>query len=183
LLDDKNRAVETYIAYAEYMYEKLSGIYAEKEASVRHNLEKAINEIFESIFGGDFYLTLDEKYNVRVDARTEIEFGDNVEASTSQSISVIFAFIAGIIILARAAEDGSENLISSEPYPLVMDAPLSAFDTKRIKTVCTTLPQIAEQVIIFIKDTDGILAEEHMGGKIGVRKEFRKKSTFQTEII
>lgn len=48
-----------------------------------------------------------------------------------------------------------------------MDAPLSAFDKKRIKNVCETLPRIAEQIVIFIKDTDGDIAEENMGNKIG----------------
>lgn len=183
LLDAKNRTIETHIAYAEYMYNQLNETYSKKETEVRNNLEKAINQIFESIFGGDFYLSLDEKYNVRVNARTEIEFGDNIETSTSQSISVIFAFIAGIIKLARESEVDAGNLISSEAYPLVMDAPLSSFDKKRIKTVCTTLPQIAEQVIVFIKDTDGELAEKHMGNKIGISKEFVKKNQFQTDII
>lgn len=84
---------------------------------------------------------------------------------TAQSISVIFAFITGIIKMARDnrnATDEDAQLLSSEPYPLVMDAPLSAFDKRRIKTVCQALPETAEQVIIFIKDTDGELAEEHI---------------------
>ena len=110
----------------------------------------------------------------------------SVETSTAQSISVIFAFIAGIIKLAREnrnATSENEQLLSSEPYPLVMDAPLSAFDKRRIKTVCTALPEVAEQVIIFIKDTDGDLAEEHMGDKIGSRHRFDKLNEFETKLV
>ena len=55
----------------------------------------------------------------------------------------------------------------TDGYPLVMDAPLSAFDKTRIHNICDTIPAIAQQVIIFIKDTDGEVAEEHMGNKIG----------------
>lgn len=40
------------------------------------------------------------------------------------------------------------RMLESEPYPLVMDAPLSAFDKKRIASVCKALPDVAEQVII-----------------------------------
>jgi DNA sulfur modification protein DndD len=82
----------------------------------------------------------------------------------------------------NSASDEQADLLSSEPYPLVMDAPLSAFDTHRIKNVCEILPNIAEQVIIFIKDTDGDLAEKHLGSKIGKRYSFAKKNELETVI-
>lgn len=74
-----------------------------------------------------------------------------METSTAQSISVIFAFIAGIIKMARENKNTTSEelrMLESEPYPLVMDAPLSAFDKKRIASVCKALPDVAEQVII-----------------------------------
>ena len=83
----------------------------------------------------------------------------------------------------RNASDNDAKLLSSEPYPLVMDAPLSAFDKRRIKTVCETLPKTAEQVIIFIKDTDGELAEDYMGDKIGSRHRFDKLNEFETVLV
>ena len=43
-----------------------------------------------------------------------------------------------------------------------------------------TLPNIAEQVIIFIKDTDGEIAEEYLSDKIGAKYEFDKKSETET---
>lgn len=100
------------------------------------------------------------------------------DTSTAQSISIIFAFIAGVIKVARESKD--DNDLATEAYPLVMDAPLSAFDKRRIKTVCDTLPNIAEQVIIFIKDTDGEIAEEYLSDKIGAKYEFDKKSETET---
>lgn len=57
-----------------------------------------------------------------------------------------FCLITGIIKMARDnrnASDDDAKLLSSEPYPLVMDAPLSAFDKRRIKTVCEALPNTA----------------------------------------
>ena len=64
-----------------------------------------------------------------------------------------------------------------------MDAPLSAFDKRRIQTVCEVLPNTAEQVVIFIKDTDGEIAEQHLGDKIGCRHSFNKKNEFETELV
>ena len=83
----------------------------------------------------------------------------------------------------RNATDADAQLLSSEPYPLVMDAPLSAFDKRRIRTICKALPETAEQVIIFIKDTDGDLAEEYMGDRIGSRHRFDKINEFETQLV
>ena len=107
----------------------------------------------------------------------------DIETSTAQSISVIFAFISGIIKMARERQNaGEDQLIQTEAYPLVMDAPLSAFDKRRIKTVCETLPSVAEQVIIFIKDTDGDIANEYMKAKVGAQYNFEKISEFETRL-
>ena len=37
--------------------------------------------------------------------------------------------------------------------------------------------------IIFITDTDGELAEENMGSRVGIRYMFDKKNEFETELV
>ncbi len=184
LLDDKNRKIEIYKAYAERIYYELNETYSTSEEKVRNELEENINDIFKKIYDGGLSLSINFKYHISVSVN---DYDGYVETSTAQSISVIFAFIMAIIRMARknnrAAEDEDSQLMTSEPYPLVMDAPLSTFDKRRIQTVCETLPEIAEQVIIFIKDTDGELAENFMGDKIGSRHHFEKKNEFETTIV
>ena len=183
LLDDNNKKIEIYKAYAERIYKELQEVYATSEGEIRDRLQTTINDIFKQIYEGGLYLTIDEKYHISVYAT---DYDGDVETSTAQSISVIFAFITGIIKMARDnrnATDENAQLLSSEPYPLVMDAPISAFDKRRIKTVCEALPETAEQVIIFIKDTDGELAEDYMGNRIGSRHHFDKKNEFETVLV
>ena len=113
---------------------------------------------------------------------------DELEKNTAQNYAVIFAFISGIISLAKRNQAEINQLFERESdesfdgYPLVMDAPLSAFDKTRIKNICETIPGIAQQVIIFIKDTDGEVAEEHMSSKIGKQYLINAISQTQTEI-
>lgn len=186
LRDEKNRKIEVYKAYAQYLYDEINKVYKQNETIIREKLETTINEIFKNIYEGGLSLTIDEKYNIQVIVDDFQGINFDVETSTAQSISVIFAFISGIIKMAREnseSTDSDTKMLESEPYPLVMDAPLSAFDKRRIKTVCNALPQIAEQVIIFIKDTDGEIAEEYMSHKIGYRYSFDKKNEFETLII
>lgn len=183
LLDEKNRKTQLYLTYAKEIYNELETVYSTSEEEIRKRLQDTINDIFKQIYEGGLSLTIDSKYHITVQANN---FEGDVETSTAQSISVIFAFITGIIKMAkenRNANDDDAKLLSSEPYPLVMDAPLSAFDKRRIKTVCEALPEIAEQVIIFIKDTDGELAEDYMGNRIGSRHQFDKKNEFETNLV
>ena len=182
LRDDSNRKIEVYKAYAQYMYSTLATLYAEQESATRDELEKVVNEIFKQIYNGGFSLKIDEKYNIQVVVDDFDGYTDDVETSTAQSISIIFAFIAGVIKMARKSKSPDNEMLISEPYPLVMDAPLSSFDKRRIQAVCESLPEVAEQVIIFIKDTDGEIAEEYMSSKVGARYLFSKKNEFETEL-
>ena len=183
LKDDNNKRVARFKAYATYMYKYLLSVYKEKESEVRKQLEITVNSIFKEIYNGGFSLKLDEKYNIQIQVDDFDGYAGDIETSTAQSISVIFAFIAGVIKMARENNSDENSMLMTEAYPLVMDAPLSAFDKTRIKTVCDALPKVAEQVIIFIKDTDGEIAEDNMGSKVGMRYLFDKKNEFETELV
>lgn len=178
LKNENNRNIELYKTYAEYIFNVLQDDYKKQEARVRSELESCINDIFMTIYNGGMSLSIDEKYNIQTIVNDFNFFNTGVETSTAQSISIIFAFISGVIKMARNNKD--DEMLSTEAYPLVMDAPLSAFDKTRIQTVCDTLPNIAEQVIIFIKDTDGEIAEKYLSDKIGANYLFDKKNEFET---
>ena len=87
--------------------------------------------------------------------------------SEGQTVAVIFAFIAGVIRLATDSKRLDDEMLLTEAYPLVMDAPMSKLDKKRIAAICEVVPKIAEQTVIMIKDTDGDLAREHLSERIG----------------
>lgn len=177
-LDEINKKTIAYKEIAEDLYASFDKEYKTQEEKVRNELQRSINEIFNQIYEGDLALTIQENYQVKVRAYNYV---GNVETSTAQSIAVIFAFIAGIIKMARDKQKEDE-VATTEPYPLIMDAPLSALDEKRIKAVSTTLPSIAEQILIFIKDVDGKIAEEYMNERIGARYSFEKITEFDTQL-
>ncbi len=174
-IDETNKRYIRYLAYAEYLYDSFSKRYTVLEQRTRMKLEKKINEIFPEIYEGGMKIEVDDKYNIKVLVDDNELSDDEVEKNTAQSYSVIFAFISSIIAMAK--EKSLEDEFSSdeekalfreaEGYPLVMDAPLSNFDKTRIEQICTIIPSIAKQVVFFIKDTDGEVAEDHMREKIG----------------
>lgn len=180
-----------YLAYAEKLYERLSENYRKNENKYRVLLEHRMNEIFKTIYDGNIRISIDPKYRINVNVQEEFASEDEVEKNTAQGYALIFAFISAIIDLAKdkinrnALEEGNMIDTEKEGYPMVMDAPLSAFDKTRIKSICTEIPRIADQVIIFIKDTDGDVAEEYMSHKIGKRYMVRKvnDSSLHSEVI
>lgn len=182
LQSNDNKKIATYLSYAKKIHEILESDYKKREDEIRKKFEDTINDIFSTIYKGDLSLKIGEKYNIETIANGYKVYNTGIETGNSESISIIFAFISGIIKLAKEATNNEIDL-STEAYPLVMDAPLSAFDKERIQTVCETLPKIAEQVIIFIKNTDGEIAEKYLSNKIGIKYEFDKKNTFETYIM
>lgn len=181
-LDERNKEIIKYKAYATYIYRLFSKEYERKEIEVRNELQKNINSIFREIYNGGISLEISNKYEIKVIIDELNQKENDIDTSTAQSMSIIFAFIAGIIKKVRDNNAKKDEKNENEVYPLVMDAPLSAFDKTRINTICTVLPRIAEQVIIFIKDTDGQIAEDNMKDKIGKKYRFNKVNEILTRV-
>ena len=125
-------------------------------------------------------MELDANYNMKLRSNKHSDLID-FQNSTSQDAILAFAFIGGIIKLAREKEELA-NILDVEPYPLVMDAPSSSFDTDRIESFCRVMPNIAEQVIFFIKDTDGNYVKEAIKDIIGKEYTMEKTGQYATEI-
>lgn len=181
---ERNRKKLLYLSYAQAIKEELETTYNKNEEQVREGLENCINHIFEDIYDGGIQISVSENYNIMTTVTdTDAISGDEIEKNTAQSYAIIFAFIAGIIKMAKKSREvtGEKIYQDDEGFPLVMDAPLSAFDKDRIKKICTVLPHIADQVIIFIKDTDGEIAEKYMQDIIGkkwlLEQETKTRST------
>ena len=170
---EKNKSLETQILYARAAYNKFKQTYDYEEAKTREKLEDQINELFKQIYAGGMTINIDERYRITSYVNELQENSSNIDANTAKSYSIIFAFIVGVINLAKqkVTDKTEESSIVTDEYPLVMDAPLSSFDQRRIKNICDVIPGIARQVIIFIKDSDGNIAKKEMQGKIGMEYE------------
>ena len=167
---EKNKTIETQILYARAAYNKFKQTYDFEENKTREKLEDQINELFKQIYAGGMTINIDEKYKITSYVNELQDNSANIDANTAKSYSIIFAFIVGVINLAKQKvnDKTEESSIVTDEYPLVMDAPLSSFDQRRIKNICEVIPSIARQVIIFIKDSDGNIAKREMQDKIGL---------------
>ena len=176
---DNNRSIQLCLDYANKAYEKLHSQYAKREEGMRLRLENEVNKIFKKIYAGNISLNIDQNYCVLAN----VENSGACELSTAQSYSVILSFISGILsIISSLKDEADDTSLLLDSYPMVMDAPLSSFDKTRIQAICDTLPQLAKQIIIFTKDTDGDLANNYLADHIGQRLTFDKIDEFETNI-
>ena len=182
----KNKETMLYIRYAEEIASWLSSSFKEKEQYIREELEERVNAIFERMYHGHRRVSIDAKYQVSL--LTTID-DKEIQTGESEGLNRVknFAFIAGLVALAKEKivtnTGGSETFdLSSEPYPLVMDAPFSNADETHTSNISKILPEIAEQVIMFVMQKDWRYAEPVMAGHVGKRYALVKHTEQFSEI-
>lgn len=179
----KNKEIMILIQYAEEILEWLTTTYKEKESFIREALETKVNNIFEQMYHGHRRVSIDQRYQVTllttIDDK-EIAAGESEGSNRVKS----FAFIAGLVELAKEkliANAGDEGFnLSSEPYPLVMDAPFSNADETHTANISKVLPEVAEQVIMFVMQKDWRYAEPVMESRVGKQYQLVKHSETYT---
>lgn len=181
----KNKEIMALIEYAEEIHDWLVETYSQKEGTIREALETKVNEIFERMYHGHRRVVIDQKYQVSLlttIAEKEIAAGESEGSNRVKN----FAFIAGLVALAKEKimTDSSENGfdLSSEPYPLVMDAPFSNADETHTANISKVLPEIAEQVIMFVMHKDWRYAEPVMYQRVGKQYQLNKISETFTRL-
>jgi DNA sulfur modification protein DndD len=184
-VSSKNKAIMNYIRYAEEILAWITKTYKEKESDIRERLEEKVNEIFNKIYHGHRRVSINEKYNVTLlttIGEKEIASGESEGLNRVKN----FAFIAGLVELAKekiVAIAGENKLdLSSEPYPLVMDAPFSNADATHTTNISNVLPEVAEQVIMFVMEKDWRYAEPVMSYRVGTKWMLDKKTDTYTII-
>lgn len=184
-VSSKNKQTMLFIEYAEEIKEWLSETYNEKEITIREELESKVNEIFERMYHGHRRVVIDSKYNVSLlttIADKEVAAGESEGSNRVKN----FAFIAGLVSLAknRIVTDSFKDApnLSTEPYPLIMDAPFSNADETHTANISKVLPEIAEQVIMFVMQKDWSHAERVMIDHVGKKYQLKKISETFTQV-
>ena len=177
---EKNRKSKKLLAYAEELKAWLEPECKRKELEIRKNLEAEVNKIFDEMYHGHRRVAIDEQYRVDLIATVadiEIISGESEGANRVKN----FAFIAGLVALAKK-QILKDIGVSSESYPLVMDAPFSNADEKHTASISKVLPRIAEQIIMFVMQKDWNYAEPVMNQRIGQKYLLNKISETFTKI-
>lgn len=182
---DRNKRLIRYLAYAEKICDWIDETYAEKEQEMRIKLQEKVNSIFSRMYHGERRVQIDNQYHVTLFA---VLNGKEVVTGESEGLKRVknFAFIAGLVDLAKEKASLGKNSDAvtwdNEAYPLVMDAPFSNADETHIKNISAVLPEVANQVIMFVMEKDWQYAESVMSSHVGKYCKLKKFSESHTEI-
>ena len=167
--DQKTNKLQMYHDEASALYNRFTFIIEKREKEKREALEKAINEIFKEFYQGTVKFKLDDSYNVQITGFQNELYDDFT--SGGQDVAVALAFIGAIVKLKiedsknqGESEDGDED---GEIYPLVMDAPTSKFGEAQVRSFSRIMPNLTDQIIIFVNDVYGPKLKEAMSQFIG----------------
>lgn len=168
---DAGHKFRKYLIYTEELIKRLSNQLKEKEDKVRSQLEATMNEHLALAYNDGFKVAIDDKYRIKVhNVRSSI--GETLDKSTGQWLTIIFAFIASVMKMAKEISMSEDPNDISE-YPLVLDAPFSTIDAKFVEKISDVLRKTSRQLIIFmnIKDSEVFLktSEKYVGRKYNLK--------------
>ncbi|MGV8155002.1 MAG: AAA family ATPase [Alkaliphilus sp.] len=183
LANEKNEKLRKCIDYSKALFAYFNELYSREEEIVKNELLESVNNNFKKIYHGSREVVLNDKY--QIDLITKI--GDHaLSTDESKGLEAVknFSFITGLVDLARERarmrEGDPDNILHSEPYPLVMDAPFSNTDELHIGNIARVLPDSAEQVILILMNKDWEHAEKSLKDRVGAKYIIEKVDNSET---
>ena len=184
---ERNALLRREIDYATAVYEWFRGAYDRQEIEVKQDLLESVNKIFKKMYHGSRQITIDDNYHIQLTTNIGEE---KITTDESKGLEAVknFSFITGLVELARnrarlvekSPFSNEPDIHTTEPYPIVMDAPFSNVDEIHINNISSILPKIAEQVILIVMNKDWAYAEKTMGDKVGASYYIEKVNNSDT---
>lgn len=154
--NEENARWRRRVDVAEALYERLRQDFEEREKKTFQELNTSVQENFERMFNAkDKKIQLTNQYEIQMLYRTDIGFREEKNLSEGEKIARNFAFIVTIMEYSR--EKKAEKLgteIVGDTLPIVLDGPFSKLGDENIRLIAKVLPEVSEQVILFMLDKD-----------------------------
>jgi len=173
--------------YCDHIYGGLVSYCDNEENLKKKELKNEINIIFDKFYNEKISIDLDEDYNIQI-ITNDNECSEDF-SSGGQEVVIALAFIGAIIKLngkIKSSKDTKNEIIEAEfineIYPLIMDAPTSNFGMRQMKSFCQVMPEVTNQIIVFINDKDGPVLEDNMMGIIGKKWTIKKLDSYHAKI-
>lgn len=177
--NEENKKWRERVELAEQVYERMSQDFAEKEQRIFVELNRLIQENFSRMFNAkDKKIELDRQYNIQMLYQTENGYREEKNLSEGEKIARNFAFIVTIMEYSRMrkAEKEGKSADTSDTLPIVLDGPFSKLGDENIHLIAKVLPEVSEQVIIFMlrKDWEYTGLDEYVGASYSIDKDAEK---------
>lgn len=173
---EENQKWRERVELAEAIYSRMNHDFSEKEQKIFLELNQEIQKNFERMFNAkDKKIQLDKQYNIQMLYQTEQGYREEKNLSEGEKIARNFAFIVTIMEYSRNKK-ASNDQVASDTLPIVLDGPFSKLGDENIRLIARVLPEVSEQVIIFMlrKDWKYTGLDEFVGAAYNIEKEADK---------
>ena len=137
--------------------EVIEDLFSKKQDEVRQRVNDRVNEIFSSIIKKDYYAEIDEDFHLNIlkEAGEEGTVQLPVGQSRGERQVASLSFIASLVSLAKEKHNSENEIADFEGgiYPIVMDSPFGALGKTYRKRVSETMPEMSEQVVVLVTDS------------------------------
>lgn len=171
---EENKKWRERVDLAEALYTRLKNDFEVKKNKTFLELNGQIQKNFERMFNAkDKRIQLTENYEIQMLYPTDVGFREEKNLSEGEKIARNFAFIVTIMEYSRnkkAEHLGVES--GGDTLPIVLDGPFSKLGDKNISLIAKVLPEVSEQVIIFMLDKDWKYTglDEYVGASYHIEK-------------
>jgi len=168
-----NELINLRLAYISEINNRALKNLRDKNNKVLSSLNKYVSETFESMFQGDRGIKINEDFEVETFLKTT---GEQLDESSGLKIVKNFSFVSGLIKCSKefSNQKGSMESEYDGKYPLVMDAPFSKLDQENIESVSKQVPNMCDQILIFVLDKDFQISRNAMQDKVGKQYKIHK---------
>lgn len=176
---EENEKWRARVEMAEAVYNRMKSDFKEKERNIFTELNQQIQYNFERMFNAkDKKIRLTEQYNIQMLYKTDVGYREEKNLSEGEKIARNFAFIVTIMEYSRKKKAGKqlEHDVESDTLPIVLDGPFSKLGDENIRLIAKVLPEVSEQVIIFMlrKDWEYTDLDSCVGASYSIDKDADK---------
>lgn len=174
--NQENRKWRERVELAESLYGRMNKDFTEQEQKIFLELNRRIQMNFERMFNAkDKKIELDKQYNIQMLYQTQRGYREEKNLSEGEKIARNFAFIVTIMEYSkiRKAQKEGNQTADGDTLPIVLDGPFSKLGDENIQLIAKVLPEVSEQVIIFMlrKDWRYTGLDPYVGASYSIDKE------------
>lgn len=150
---DETKLIQYQSNLAEECKRVITDLYEALSRETKKELSKRLNETIKKIYQKNYHAEIDENYCLKI---IKPNPGENVQIqhgmSTGESQIASLVFISSIVKIAKESASKTK-FFRGGIFPMVMDSPFGSLDNKHRQLIARHIPQLADQIILFVSDS------------------------------
>lgn len=133
---------------------QLEASFKDLQSRVRNWSNTLVEETFDEIATKEYNAEITDEFELRIKDKLQDEYLE-VEKSRGERQIASLGFIGSLVQIARERYESSSDseYFSGGIYPIMMDSPFGALDDAHRRQVSRVIPQMAEQVVVLVTDS------------------------------